>query len=155
MPLYARPNRYPHARPARSGAATLPAPDPKLYREIVEHAPVAIIFADTDGVIRIWNAGAEAVFGHPAASALGQSLDLIIPEKLRAAHWRGFREAMASGTLRLAGRAVPTRALHADGRRMYVELSFQLVRDARGEVAGSAACARDITESYLRERGRA
>jgi PAS domain S-box-containing protein len=54
----------------------------------------AIVVADVKGTITWWSPGAEVLFGHSAAAALGQSLDLIVPEALRARHWAGFRRAM-------------------------------------------------------------
>ena len=68
-----------------------------MYQRIVEDSPIAILYADRDGKIRFWNAGAEAMFGYPAQEALGQSLDLIVPEKQRARHWEGWTRVMATG----------------------------------------------------------
>ena len=59
---------------------------------------VAIVIADRDGAIRVWTAGAERMFGYSAADAIGQPLDLIVPEDYRQAHWAGFNRAMAAGT---------------------------------------------------------
>lgn len=123
-----------------------------LDQSIVEHIAEAVVFANRDGVIERWNAAAAAMFGFSAAEAIGQSLDLMIPEHLRAAHWRGFDAAMASGTLRLNGRATLTRGLHKTGRKLYVEMSFALVRDDALAVVGSVAVARDVTERVEREK---
>lgn len=112
----------------------------------------AVIYADREGIIRAWNPGAEALFGHPAAAAVGQSLDLIIPEHLRAAHWRGFAAAVAAGATRHGGRATITRAVSATGETLYVDMSFALVRDEGGEVVGSVAVARDAGERVREER---
>jgi PAS domain S-box-containing protein len=120
--------------------------DEGLYRAVVEQAPDALIFADRDGTIRIWNARAEAMFGHAAGDAVGKSLDLIIPEHLRAAHWRGYQQAMQSGQMRLAGRPIVTRATHRDGSKLYVELAFGLVRDPRQQVVGAIAMARSAAK---------
>ena len=94
-----------------------------LASEIVDQLADAINFADVHGIIRYWNAAAEALFGFTIEEALGQSLGLIIPERLRDAHWVGFNGAMASGNTRLAGRATTTRALHKSGQRLFVEMS--------------------------------
>jgi PAS domain S-box-containing protein len=118
-----------------------------LAGAIVEQIADAVIFADADGAIRWWNGAAVALFGYSAADALGQRLDLIIPERLRAAHWRGFDAAMASGVTKLEGRPTVTRATHQSGRRLYVEMSFALVTDpGDGTVRGAVAVARDVTE---------
>lgn len=119
---------------------------------IVEQTADAVIYSNRDGVIERWNAAATAMFGYGAGEALGQSLDLIIPERLRAAHWRGFEAAMASGRTRLHGRPTLTRAEHKTGGKLYVEMSFAVVVDAAGTALGSVAMARDVTERVNREK---
>jgi len=119
---------------------------------ILEQVAEAVVYANRQGSIERWNAAAIAMFGYTAAEALGQNLDLIIPEHLRQAHWRGFEAAMANGKTRLGGRATVTRALHKSGRRLYVEMSFALVVDAAGSPCGSVAVARDVTERIEREK---
>jgi PAS domain S-box-containing protein len=124
-----------------------------LAEAILEHAADAVIFADTSGTITRWNGAAAALFGYSAAEALGQNLDLIIPEHLRAAHWRGFETAMTNGVLKLQGRPTVTRAVHQTGRRLYVEMTFALVREpADGTVRGAVAVARDVTERVEQQR---
>lgn len=129
-------------------AATSSAQDDSILKQIAD----AVIYADRAGTIRRWNRAAEGLFGHAAAEALGQSLDLIIPEPLRAAHWRGFNAAVNSGVTRLDGRPALTRAVHKSGRRLYVEMSFALVRNGAGEVVGSVAVARDVTERIAQQK---
>ena len=119
---------------------------------IVEQIADALIFSDKNGSIRRWNAAAETMFGFTAEEALTQSLDIIIPEHLRAAHWRGFEAAMSNRTTRLEGRPTITRALHKLGHKLYVEMSFAIVIDDTGEVQGSATIARDVTERIEKER---
>ncbi len=119
---------------------------------IVEQTADASIYSNRQGMIERWNAAATTMFGYAAAEAIGQSLDLIIPEHLRAAHWRGFDAAMASGTTRLHGRPTLTRAQHKSGSKLYVEMSFALVVDAAGAVLGSVAMVRDVTERMEREK---
>ena len=126
-----------------------------LGEAIVEHIAEAVIYADREGLIQRWNTGAVRMFGYSAAQAIGHSLDLMIPVPLRAAHWRGFHAAMNRGALRLNGRATLTRGLHQSGRKLYVEMSFALVRDATGQVLGSVAVARDVTERIEREKAAA
>src|SRR5215207_3895726 len=76
------------------------------FEAILEQAPDAIIFADRDGVIRLWNQSAVAMFGHSAAEMLGGSLDVIIPERFRNAHWQGYRRAIETGATKYAGRVM-------------------------------------------------
>ena len=125
----------------------------ELEARILDDVADALIYSDRSGTIMRWNGAATALFGFTAAEALGQNLDLIIPEHLRAAHWKGFEAALASGSMKLAGRPTLTRALHQSGRKLYIEMTFALVRDAGGAVVGSVAMARDVTERVERERG--
>ncbi len=117
-------------------------PDAELHRRAVEQAPDAIIFADREGVIRIWNARAEALFGYAPGEAIGKTLDLIIPEHLRAAHWRGYHQAIAAGHTRLGDKAMLTRATHKDGSQLYVELAFCVVGHPSLGTLGALATAR-------------
>lgn len=136
----------------------MPAPSSScLYEGIVRQTSEAIVFADRDGVIRIWNRGAEALFGFTAAEAVGSSLDIIIPERFRRAHWEGFERAIVQGHTEHGGQIRTTRAVHRDGRKIYVDMSFGLVTDTDGAVLGSVAMARDATarretEAALRAR---
>ena len=113
-----------------------------LYRAVVEQGPDAIIFADREGIIRLWNARAEEMFGYAASEAVGRSLDLIIPPHLRAAHWRGYHQAIAAGRTRSVGKAMLTRATHKDGSKVYVEVAFGIVSDKQQGVLGALATAR-------------
>lgn len=122
---------------------------------ILEQTADALIYSNREGVIERWNAAATAMFGHTFAEAYGQSLDLIIPEPLRAAHWRGFEAAMRNGTTRLHGRPTLTRAQRKSGEKLYVEMSFALVIDESGKAIGSVAVARDVSERVLREKAAA
>ena len=124
-----------------------------LFAELIlEQMADALIYADRNGVIQRWNRAAESIFGFGADEAIGQSLDIIIPEHLRAAHWRGFDAAISSGATRLHGRPTVTRGLHKSGSKLYLEMSFALVADATTGVLGSVAVARDVTERISRER---
>ncbi len=117
-------------------------PASQLYEAVVRQGLEATIFADPDGIIRIWNARAEALFGYAASEALGRSLDLIIPPLLREAHWRGYRHAIAAGRTRSDGKPMLTRATHKDGRKLYVELAFGVVTAPGHQVLGALATAR-------------
>ena len=119
---------------------------------IVDQAADAIIYADRSGNIQRWNQAAALMFGYAADEAIGQNLDLIIPERLRAAHWRGFGAAVTNGVTRLHGHPTLTRAEHKSGQNLYVEMSFALVIDDTGAVNGSVAMARDVTERVEREK---
>ena len=124
----------------------------ELEARILDDVADALIYSDRSGTILRWNGASTALFGFAANEALGQNLDLIIPEHLRPAHWKGFEAAIASGAMKLAGRPTLTRALHKSGRKLYIEMTFALVRDTSGTMQGSVAMARDVTERVERER---
>ena len=124
------------------------------WSRIVADVADALIYIDPQGVIRVWNAPCETLFGFEAAEALGQSVDLIIPEHLRSAHWHGFEQAMARGATRHGAEVRTTRATRKDGRKLYVDMTFSVVLGDDGRALGSAAMARDATERYLAERAR-
>lgn len=121
-----------------------------LCRELVEYAADAIIFADREGLIQLWNPGSKAVFGYAADEVIGESLDIIIPERLRRAHWEGYRQALAVGHTLHGRQALLTRSMHKNGDKLYIELSFSIVKDGQGAVIGAMAIGRDITARYLK-----
>ena len=123
-----------------------------LCQQIVDHAQDAMIFADRDGVIRLWNAGAEAIFGYRAEEAVGRTLDLIIPASLRARHWAGYRQVMATGVTRYGREVLAVPALHKDGTRLSLEFTIILVRDAAGDLLGPAAIIREVTARWQRDK---
>ncbi|MET4799751.1 PAS domain S-box-containing protein [Bradyrhizobium sp. LB11.1] len=126
-----------------------------LSEMILDQLADAVIYANRSGEITRWNRASAAMFGFSSEEALGRSLDLIIPEHLRAPHWRGFDAAMSTGAMKLQGRPTLTRALHKSGRKLYVEMTFALVKGDDDDVLGSVAMARDVTERVERERSAA
>ena len=126
----------------------------RLFRRIVEEMPEAVIFADRQGVVRLWNRGAETMFGYSAAEATGQSLDLIIPERFRARHWDGYRHVMATGVTSYGQRLLAVPAMRKDGQRISIEFSIALLKYGRGDVTGALAVVRDVTARWQAERER-
>jgi PAS domain S-box-containing protein len=109
----------------------------------------AIVACDRDGLIRFWNPGAARIFGFSADEAVGQSLDIIIPERLRKRHWDGYHKVMHTGQSRYSGGdllSVP--ALRKDGTRISVEFTIVPLLDAQGGLRGLAAVMRDITARF-------
>jgi PAS domain S-box-containing protein len=123
-----------------------------LSHQIVESTPEAIIMADRDGAIRLWNGGAQAVFGYTAEETIGQSLDLIIPERFRDRHWTGFRNAMETGVTRYGRELLGVPAIRKDEARISVEFSVALLRDPAGQVLGVAAVMRDVTQRWTEQK---
>ena len=95
----------------------------------------AYVVADTDGVIRMWSRGAEALFGYPAGFALGRSVELLIPERFRERHWRAFHAAMATGVIEMDEVVTPT--VHADGTEVNHEGRLGLLKDRGGVTIGA------------------
>ncbi len=126
---------------------------PALWVRIAYNTPDGILICDPKGTIRYWNRGAERIFGFPRAKAVGASLDLIIPERLRARHWAGWRAAMSTGkTKYAAGQLLSVPAFHAEGRQLSIEFSIQFVEGSNGEVQWVVAAIRDVTERFNREK---
>ena len=126
--------------------------DAGMLHAVLESLPDALILADTGGTIRFWNAAAERLFGHTRDEAVGQPLNLLIPERFRAYHDAGFGRAVESGQLRTGTRVLRTRATHKDGRRLYIDFTFALLKDADGRVLAVHALARDATEAHLQQQ---
>ena len=119
---------------------------------ILRSMPEALIYCDLKGVITFWNGGAEKVFGWSAAEAQGKSLDLIVPERMRKAHWEGFDQAIARGGVKPGRTSMITRSLHKSEEFIYVDMSFEMVRDEAGQMIGSLAVARDATKRFNDEK---
>ncbi len=124
----------------------------QLSAEILSQAPDAILFADREGIIRLWNFGAERIFGFSAAQAIGQSLDLIIPEKLRQRHWDGYHKTMDTGETRYGTEMLSVPALHQNGARLSTEFSIVMLTDNDNNPLGVAAIMRDITQRHQKEK---
>ncbi len=118
---------------------------------LVAAAGDAIIVADAEGMIRLWNPAAERVFGFTAGEALGCSLDLIIPERLRTRHWAGYREVMRTGRTRYGAEVLRVPALRKDGGRISIAFTVALLQ-ADGRVTGIAAIVRDETARWEEEQ---
>jgi PAS domain S-box-containing protein len=115
--------------------------------------PDAIIAANREGVITFWNAGAERIFGYTRAEATGQSLDLIIPERLRERHWRGWQHVLDGGESRYGDDdllSVPSQ--RSDGAPLSVEFTIHPIHDGRAQLIGIAATLRDVTIRFAEVR---
>ena len=134
----------------RSSSGALPQ---DLPVRILDGSPDAVLICDRGGIVRYWNAAAERVFGFSVSEALGASLNLIIPERLRVRHWAGWEAAMTTGVAHYGeGQLLAVPALHKDGRQISIEFSIQLLKDADGQIAWAVAIVRDVTERFMREK---
>jgi PAS domain S-box-containing protein len=106
----------------------------------------AIVAADKDGIVRFWNPGAERVFGYSSGDAIGQSLDIIIPDRLRMRHWLGYRQVIATGESRYGhGDILAVPGIRKDGARVSLEFTIVPLRDEKGQMIGMAAIMRDVS----------
>ncbi|CAH2031500.1 PAS domain-containing protein [Trichlorobacter ammonificans] len=121
-------------------------------RQTLDAAPDAILISDRQGIIRYWNSGAEQMLGYSAAEAVGQSLDLFIPEKLRGRHWDGYYRVMESGVTKYQTGLLSSPGLRKDGSQVSLEFSMVLLKDESGVMQGCAAIMRDVTARWLKEK---
>ncbi len=133
----------------RTAAASAPAVDPG---QIVAAAGDAIVVCDAAGVITLWNPAAERLFGYSPSEAIGLSLDLIIPERLRKRHWDGHHAAMKRGTTRYGNDLLKVPAITKDGRALSIAFTIALLRSGSGDISGVASIIRDETARFHEER---
>lgn len=122
------------------------------FEAFVQKAGDAIVAAGADGSILLWNHAAERIFGYTEEEALGHSLDLIIPERLRARHWEGYRAVMRTGETRYAAEVLRVPAIHKDGRRLSIAFTVTLQYPSTGEIQAIVAIIRDETSRWEQER---
>jgi PAS domain S-box-containing protein len=123
-----------------------------LAAAVVKESPEAIVVTDPAGLIRLWNDGAARMFGYSTEEAIGQNLDIIIPEKLRERHWKGYFQTMATGYTRYGDKLLSVPATHRDGQRLSIEFSVALLRDDADQIVGISAVMREITERRNAEK---
>lgn len=121
-------------------------------RTLIAQAEEAIVLTDSDGTIRIWNRGAERIFGYSPADALGSVFTLLVPTQLRAAYWQGFRQMIDGGRVVSQGELFRMQTVRKHGGKVYVDLSFGLIRDGVDSVIGAFAIGRDCTARHLAEK---
>jgi PAS domain S-box-containing protein len=125
---------------------------PDAYRLIIEQTPDAVLYSDREGLIRLWNRGCELIFGFTAEEALGQSLDLIIPERLRGRHWEGYYKVMETGQSRYGIDLLSVPARHKDGHQLSCAFSIVMLKDDAGKPLGVASIMRDVTAQHRKEK---
>jgi PAS domain S-box-containing protein len=123
-----------------------------LCENIVDLSPIAIVVGDREGMVRLWNAGAEAMFGWTAEEAIGKSMEMIIPEKHRPRHWEGYDRVMETGVTKYGRNLLAVPALTKDGRRISIEFNVVLLKDSEGRVLGIAASMQDVTARWERDK---
>ena len=121
-------------------------------QQLVEVIGDAVIAADPSGAITMWNPAAERIFGFTETEALGQSLDLIIPERLRNRHWDGYHKTLQTGQTRYATDVLQVPAIDKEGRRLSIAFTVALLYSEEKQVAGIVAVIRDETARFNEER---
>jgi PAS domain S-box-containing protein len=120
-----------------------------IAQAILSTTSDAIIAADREGFIRFWNPGAERIFGYASGAAIGRSLDIIIPERLRERHWKGYRSVIETGESRYSdGDILSVPAITKDGAAISVEFTIIPLPDEKGELIGMVAIMRDVTKRF-------
>lgn len=112
----------------------------------------AVMVCDAKGLITLWNPAAERMFGHTEAQALGQSLDMIIPQRQQQRHWDGYHQTMKTGVTKYGHDLLKVPALHKDGHTLSIAFTVSLLHAADGSVSGIAAVVRDETARFAQER---
>ncbi len=124
----------------------------RILKQIFAGSGDAIVFADRDGKIRLWNGGAEQIFGYGESDVLGSTLDLIVPERFRERHWEGYHRVVETGETQYGDRLLSVPGIRRDGGRISLEFTVVLIKRDDGEVEGVAAIMRDATAGWQRER---
>jgi len=121
-------------------------------KQLVAAIGDAVVVADAKGVIVLWNAGAERMFGHSEAEALGKTLDIITPERLRHRHWEGYDKSMATGITKYGNDLLRVPAIHKDGRSMSIAFTVAMLFEPDGKVGAIVAIIRDETARFAEDR---
>lgn len=122
------------------------------FDNFLQVAGDAIVAAAPDGTIVFWNAGAERIFGYPAGEALGQSLDLIIPERFRQRHWQGYQRVMGTGQTRYGADVLRVPAVHKEGRSLSIAFTVTLMSSPERQIDAIVAVVRDETSRWQEEQ---
>ncbi len=123
------------------------------YQQLVTAIGDAVVISGTDGNITLWNPAAERMFGFTEEEALGRSLDVIIPERLRGRHWEGYQKTMATGETRYGNDVLRVPAVHKDGRALSIAFTVALLYAPDKTLTGIVAVIRDETSRFQEERG--
>jgi len=122
------------------------------FEQLVDAIGDAIVISDANGAITLWNPAAERMFGVTEDEALGKSLDIIIPERLRGRHWSGYQKTMDTGVTRYGHDVLRVPAIHKDGRSMSIAFTVALLHAPDKSISGIVAVIRDETERFAEDR---
>ena len=122
------------------------------FEQLVHAIGDAVVISDPQGAITLWNPAAERMFGFTEEEALGKSLDLIIPERLRGRHWEGYEKTMATGQTRYGHDLLRVPSVHKDGRALSIAFTVALLYSPERELTGIVAVIRDETARFQEDR---
>ena len=122
------------------------------YRQLLMAIGDGVVVADENGKIVFWNPGAERIFGFSESEAIGQTLDLIVPERQRQRHWGGFEKTMQTGQTRYGNELLRVPALHKEGRPLSIAFTVAMLHAADGKVSAIVAIVRDETARWNEEQ---
>lgn len=108
----------------------------------------AVMVCDAIGTIILWNPACERMFGFTEAEALGQSMDIIIPERLRGRHWDGYHKTMTSGITKYGSDVLRVPAVDNQGRKMSISFTVAMLHAPDGKVSAIASVIRDETSRF-------
>jgi PAS domain S-box-containing protein len=122
------------------------------YKQLVEVIGDAVVVCDAGGAITVWNDAAVRMFGFTREDALGNSLDMIIPERQRPRHWDGYHKTMSTGHTRYGTDLLRVPALHKDGHTLSIAFTVAMLHDEERKVTAIVAIIRDETVRWGQER---
>ncbi|MGJ9416451.1 PAS domain S-box protein [Massilia sp. CMS3.1] len=122
------------------------------FQQLVHALGDGVIVCDAAGAITFWNGAATRIFGFTESDAIGQSLDLIIPQRQRERHWTGYHNTMATGQTRYGNDVLRVPAVHKEGKPLSIAFTVAMLHAPSGEVSSIVAVVRDETERWSEER---
>lgn len=121
-------------------------------KQLIEAVGDAIVASDASGAITLWNPAAQRMFGFTESEALGQSLDIIIPQRQQQRHWDGYHKTMATGITRYGNDVLRVPAVHKDGHTLSIAFTVALLHTGDGKISAIVAVIRDETSRFAEER---
>lgn len=118
-----------------------------MHSEVIEQASEAVLFADANEIIKIWNKKAQLVFGYTSEEAIGRPLAIIIPDRFLSRHQDGYKGVIKTGVTAYDGKVLSVPAKRKDGSTISIEFSVAIIRE-QGEILGVSAIIRDMTEEW-------
>ncbi len=123
------------------------------FQQLVAAVGDAVIAADSNGAITLWNPAAVRMFGYEESEALGKSLDIITPHRHQQRHWDGYYKTMETGKTKYGNDLLKVPATHKDGRTLSIAFTVAMLFTPDQKVSAIVAVIRDETARFAEERG--